>query len=177
MTHVATHPLLEWSDALALDLPFMDDTHREFVDLLAAVVQAPEGAVLNAWRVLIAHTQEHFDREDEWMQSTGFSSSNCHSMQHKVILQVMREGEQRGVTGEYAVVRQMAYELGVWFPQHAQSMDAALALHLRGVGFDAATGQVNMPQALPRETIHGCGGVTCSDTDTQSEVETLPATI
>ena len=26
---------LEWSDALALDLPLMDDTHREFVDLLA----------------------------------------------------------------------------------------------------------------------------------------------
>lgn len=169
------HPLLEWSDALALDLPFMDDTHREFVDLLATVVQAAEGTLLNAWRALIAHTQDHFDREDEWMQATGFSSSNCHAMQHKVILQVMREGEARGVTGEYAVVRQMAYELGVWFPQHAQSMDAALALHLRGVGFDAATGQVNKPQALPRETIHGCGGTTCSDSDAQSEVETAQA--
>ncbi len=119
------HPLLEWSDALALDLPFMDDTHREFVDLLAAVVQAPEGSLLNAWRALIAHTQDHFDREDEWMQATGFASGNCHAMQHKVILQVMREGEARGVTGEYAVVRQMAYELGVWFPQHAQSQQAA----------------------------------------------------
>ena len=31
---------LEWSDALALDLPLMDDTHREFVDLLAQVEQA-----------------------------------------------------------------------------------------------------------------------------------------
>jgi len=26
---------LEWSDALSLDLPLMDDTYREFVDLLA----------------------------------------------------------------------------------------------------------------------------------------------
>ena len=32
---------LEWSDALSLDLPEMDDTHREFVALLAAVQAAP----------------------------------------------------------------------------------------------------------------------------------------
>lgn len=177
MTQVTTphpstaRPPLAWSEALALDLPFMDDTHREFVDLLGAVVLAQPSQLLNAWRTLIAHTQDHFDREDQWMQATGFASSNCHAMQHKVILQVMREGEARGVRGEYAVVRQMADELGIWFPQHAQSMDAALALHLRSVGFDAATGQVSLPQALPRETIHGCGGTTCSDTGAQSEAE------
>ena len=163
MQQAVHHPLLKWSDALALDLPFMDDTHREFVDLLATVVQSSDDALLNHWRTLITHTQEHFDREDRWMVDTGFSSGNCHSTQHKVILQVMREGEARGVTGEYGVVRQMAYELGIWFPQHAQAMDAALALHLRGVGYDAATGQVNMPQSLPMEAIHGCGGETCSD--------------
>ena len=33
---------LEWSDALNLDLPLMDDTHREFVDLLAGVDQATD---------------------------------------------------------------------------------------------------------------------------------------
>jgi hypothetical protein len=41
-------------------------------------------------------------------------------------------------------------------------MDAALALHLRGVGFDPATGIVHAPQALPLEEIHGCGGASCS---------------
>ena len=44
-------------------------------------------------------------------------------------------------------------------------MDAALALHLRRVGFDPATGVVRAPQALPGELIHGCGGATCSDAD------------
>lgn len=60
------------------------------------------------------------------------------------------------------VVRQMADELGTWFPMHAQAMDAALALHLRSVGYDPVTGQVTLPQALPAETIHGCGGATCA---------------
>ena len=67
-----------------------------------------------------------------------------------------------GSLSEGDVVRAMASELAVWFPRHAQSMDAALALHLRRVGFDPATGTVQAPQALPGELIHGCGGA-CSD--------------
>lgn len=153
---------LQWSDSLSLDLPFMDDTHREFVDLLATVVNASDADLLPAWKILIDHTHEHFEREDQWMLNTRFSSSNCHTMQHKVILQVMREGDVRGLAGELDVVRQMARELGIWFPQHAQSMDAALALHLRSVGYDAATGVVHAPQALPAEAIHGCAGESCS---------------
>jgi len=154
---------LAWSDALVLDLPLMDDTHREFVDLLAAVERAGDAALLPAWQALIDHTDQHFGQEDAWMAATRFASGNCHSMQHKVVLQVMREGAARGAQGELPVVRAMASELAVWFPRHAQSMDAALALHLRRVGFDPATGTVQAPQALPGELIHGCGGASCSD--------------
>lgn len=157
---------LQWSDSFALDLPFMDDTHREFVDLLALVVSAADDDLLPAWKTLIEHTDEHFAREDQWMQSTRFSAGNCHSLQHKVILQVMRDGAKRGLSGELGVVRQMASELGVWFPQHAQTMDAALALHLRNTGYDPVTGIVHAPHALPAEEIHGCAGATCSDSDT-----------
>lgn len=81
-------PNLEWSDALALELPAMDDTHREFVELLAQVETAADSALLAHWRVLLDHTGEHFTREDRWMQDTRFSSTNCHSVQHKVVLQV-----------------------------------------------------------------------------------------
>lgn len=154
---------LEWSEALALELPAMDDTHREFVDLLAAVNGAADDSLLTHWSALVEHTDDHFTREDRWMQATRFASSNCHSMQHKVVLQILREGLRRGQAGELAVVRQMAQELVVWFPHHAQAMDASLALHLRSVGFDTATGTVARPDALPQDLIHGCGGATCSD--------------
>jgi hemerythrin-like metal-binding protein len=158
-------PTLQWSDTLALGLPAMDDTHREFVDLLALVVDASDHALLPLWRDLVAHTDEHFAREDRWMKDTGFSSTNCHTTQHQVVLQVMREGEKRGTAGELAVVRQMADELCNWFPMHAQAMDAALALHLRNQGYDEKTGVVNMPQARPAELLHGCGGATCTPED------------
>jgi len=159
-------PNLEWFDALALDLPAMDDTHREFVDLLAQVENAADHALLAHWRVLLDHTDEHFSREDRWMQDTRFSSSNCHSVQHKVVLQVMREGLTGGEAGNLKMLRDMARELALWFPQHAQTMDAALALHLRGIGYDPGTGVVAMPAALPRDIIHGCGGASCTDAAT-----------
>ncbi len=154
---------LHWSDALALDLDFMDDTHKEFVDLLALTETAEDDALLARFQALIDHTDDHFGREDRWMKDTQFSSSNCHSMQHDVVLQVMREGQRRGrEENDLKLVRELARELGLWFPQHAQSMDAALALHLRRVGYDAETGIVHQPAALPEGEIHGCGGATCS---------------
>lgn len=155
-------PLLEWSDALALDLPLMDDTHREFVELLDVVAQAGDAALPAAWRALVDHTADHFGQEDRWMRATRFSSTNCHTTQHQVVLAVMREGAARG---EAALIRQMAGELAAWFAQHAQTMDAALALalHLRRAGFDAATGIVHAPGALPHEPIHGCGSAACGD--------------
>jgi hemerythrin-like metal-binding protein len=156
-------PLLEWSDALVLNMPVMDQTHQEFVDLLADVVQAEDDALMPHWSALIAHTQDHFDQEDRWMQATGFAAGNCHATQHKIILQVMREGEARGHGGDLDVVRQMARELGLWFPQHAQSMDASLALHLRSAGYDPHTGALSQPERLPPHAIQGCGGG-CGDT-------------
>lgn len=165
-------PALEWSEALSLDLPLMDDTHREFVDLLAAFDAADDSARLAAWRTLIDHTQVHFDQEDRWMRETRFAAGNCHSVQHKVVLQVMREGLKRAEAGEPEILSMMSGELAMWFPQHAQSMDAGLALHLRRVGHDQLSGIVAHPDALPRDEISGCGSVACTPHDDEAQAST-----
>ncbi len=155
-------PTLEWSSALQLELPQMDDTHREFVDLLAAVQAATDADLLPQWQTLVAHTEEHFGQEDRWMRETGYANGNCHAVQHQVVLQVMREGATRAAAGDTPLLRLIAGELAQWFPQHAQSMDAGLALHLRSVGHDPASGQVARPEALPAQEITGCGSSACS---------------
>jgi hemerythrin-like metal-binding protein len=154
---------LEWSDALSLDLPFMDDVHHEFVNLLAQVQVSSDSLLPMSWQRLIDHTDTHFGHEDRWMRATHFASTNCHSMQHKVVLQVMREGVVQAAMGDLASVRYMASELALWFPNHAQTMDAALALHLRQTGFDPMTGVVSSPDNLPAQHIHGCGGAACTE--------------
>ena len=171
---LSTTPL-QWSASLSLDMPLMDSTHQEFVALLGEVATAPDTALLTRWALLIDHTQEHFDREDQWMAATGFASGNCHATQHSIVLQVMREGGKRGLGGDLAIVRQMASELALWFPQHAQSMDAALALHLRSAGYDPVTGAISQADALPATPIHGCGGNSCAPAAAKAQPETADA--
>ena len=160
---------LQWSEELALDLPQLDHTHQEFVALLQAVESADDGALIGAWEDLVAHTDAHFAQEDRWMQATRFAAGNCHSTQHQVVLKIMREGTDRARQGELHVLREMAAELAVWFPQHTDAMDASLAQHLRRVGFDPATGSVQKPGALPDDLIHGCGGACSSGDDTSAQ--------
>ncbi len=139
---------LQWSDALSLDMPAMDDGHRKLVELLDLAHEASDTMLIEHWRTLITHAAHVFEREDRWMHATTFSSDHIHSTQHKVVLQVMREGLLAGESGDLATVRKMASELGQWFANHSQSMDAALALHLRKTGYDPATGVLSMPDDI-----------------------------
>ncbi len=142
---------LLWSDALSLDMPGMDDGHKTLVTLLDLAHEAPDMVLASRWRDLVQHTARVFEREDRWMHKTQFSSDHIHSTQHEVVLKVMQEGLHAGESGDLAPIRNMAAELGQWFANHTQSMDAALALHLRRVGYDPATGVLSMPDDITLE--------------------------
>lgn len=147
---------LQWSEDLELGLDYMDETHREFVDLLAQAGQAPDADLLPVWQSVIAHTEDHFAREDKWMRDAAFPPGGCHTTEHDSILAVMREGARRGEAGNLDMVRQLARELGIWFAGHAQSMDTALALFLKEVGYDEPTGKVAKPYVHPESVQPQC---------------------
>lgn len=152
---------LTWTQELELDLPVMDETHKEFVELLNTVERTADAQLLEVWQALIAHTEGHFGQEDRWMEATGFAAGNCHAGQHKVVLEIMREGSRKAAEGDCTMIRGMTPELASWFSYHAQTMDAALAQHIQSVGFDPETGAIAHSEALPDSLISGCGGA-CS---------------
>lgn len=129
-------PTLPWTEELEIGLPVMDDEHREFVELLAVARHSDDATLPAAWQALIDHTEAHFAQEEAWMRATRFAPGNIHAMQHRMILRVMREGAAKAVQGDITPMRLMTRELQVWFPQHAQTMDAALAEHLQRAGFE-----------------------------------------
>ena len=139
----------EWSEALSLNLPALDETHQEFVQLLGRAVQADDAQLLAVWSEVVAHTQAHFEMENRAFEATRFPPGGCHLREHTEILAVMREGLRRGGNGDLALVRQLASELGTWFEQHAQSMDAAFALYAHWVGYDFSSGAVAHPDRIP----------------------------
>ncbi|KWT96810.1 MULTISPECIES: hypothetical protein [unclassified Variovorax] len=129
---------LDRSGALSLDLPFMDRAREEFIRLLTQVDEADNARLPSAWNELVECAAENFAREDVWMRATGHASRSDHAIQHRVVLGVMREGALQAGEGRLLQVREMARQLRDWYAKHVQTMDAALALHLRGARFEPA---------------------------------------
>jgi hemerythrin-like metal-binding protein len=128
------------TDALFLDLSFMDQAHQQFLELLVAIAQADDRALPDAWRRLVECADIGFGRENAWMETTGFASRKAHIVQHRVVLEVMREGLVQAREGRLLQVREMASQFRSWYLKHVQSMDAGLALHLRSARFEPANG-------------------------------------
>jgi hemerythrin-like metal-binding protein len=158
-TTLDEQPTLTWSDDLVTNMDKMDQTHREFVDLLAATELAPDDQIIASFKTLIAHTEEHFSGENQWMQDVSFGPGGCHTDEHDMILKVMHEALRRGEQdGNLKLVRQLTGELAVWFDGHAKSMDAVLAMFLKEVQYDTETRIVHKPQVLPEGVAAGeCG--------------------
>ena len=168
-TTLDEQPTLTWSDDLVMNMDKMDQTHREFVDLLAATELAPEDKLIASFIELIAHTDEHFTGENQWMQDVSFGPGGCHTDEHDMILKVMREALRRGQEdGNLQMVRQLTGELAVWFDGHAKSMDAVLAMFLKEVEYDPVTRIVHKPQVLPEGVAAGECGVPLDEASSQA---------
>ncbi len=156
-------PDLHWGAELHTGDARMDDTHEEFVDMLARLRAMEAGpAQLELYRELTRHTEAHFAQEDRWMVATGFAADNCHASQHNSILETMRAVETHYLQGDAEILGRMADALAEWFPAHASSMDAGLAQHMKSVQFDSRTETLADPSLVRPATMSGCGSVSCS---------------
>lgn len=133
-------PALVWSSELELGLTPMDDTHREFVDLVNRIAEAGDADLVGALDELIAHTVAHFAQEDRWMRESGFPPTHCHQGEHERVLGVMREVRGHVERGDIALGRNLIEELPGWFENHAATMDAALAWYVSTTGYRATAG-------------------------------------
>ena len=153
---------LEWAPGLQTGDSRMDDTHHEFVEQLNTLLATPMRDQLPLYRAFLAHTEAHFAQEERWMVATGFAADNCHASHHATILDTMRAVEAHYLQGDNQIINRLAEALAEWFPQHAASMDAGLALHMKEVGFDSATETLADPDRVRPATMSGCGSVSCS---------------
>lgn len=117
-----------WTDAFLLGFAPMDETHREFVSCVQALISADAEHVLDATKAVQAHAERHFAQEREWMESTDFPARQCHVDEHDAVLESLREVRAHlEAGGDPTVVHGLAQELVRWFPGHADYMDAALS--------------------------------------------------
>ncbi|HEX2651449.1 MAG TPA: hemerythrin domain-containing protein [Burkholderiales bacterium] len=119
---------LAWKDDYLLGYGPMDDTHREFVALVDAMLGCEDRDFLARLEAFERHAVAHFAEEDSWMKSTDFPPKDCHIDEHAAVLrsvhQVLALVRQEG---DVAEGRRLAAALADWFPGHAFHLDSALS--------------------------------------------------
>lgn len=118
---------IQWSDRYLLGHGKMDDLHREFVDIVGRLQVAANDEIELLLDALLAHAQQHFGEEDEWMLSTAFPPRECHMKEHAAVLASIEQVRSQAAMGIYVFCRPFANELAGWFPGHADQLDSALS--------------------------------------------------
>lgn len=116
-----------WRDDYALGHEGMDDTHREFVGCLDALLRVDDAQLAQALDDLAEHARRHFAEEDLAMQESAYGSAGCHVDEHAAVLKSVDEVRAALADGHPHVVRAFARALADWFPEHARVMDMGLA--------------------------------------------------
>ena len=111
----------------AVGWPEIDALHVEFEQCVAELRGANDELLDRALATLREHLLRHFGAEEQWMAQSNFPVAGCHKREHDGVLEVLTEVQRRCAEGDRDVVRRLAEELPLWFEQHAQLMDGALA--------------------------------------------------
>lgn len=123
----STHTTFEWDDRYLVGHNGMDETHREFAELLNSLLGASERDFAAALDAFAQHAEEHFASEEALMERYKFPPRECHAEEHERVLESVREVRWRVAGGDIATGRELAQALADWFPGHSDYMDCALA--------------------------------------------------
>ena len=118
---------LPWTDAFLLGYEAMDETHREFVEIVDRLLTCADADMAASMRAFIEHAEAHFGQEKTWMEETDFPPRDCHIDDHDAVMDSARQVEELVKAGDVEIGREFAGELARWFPSHADYLDSALA--------------------------------------------------
>lgn len=129
---MSTHPA-QWDEARhTLGMDEMDNTHREFITQVDALISASNAEFPALFQALVTHTREHFMAEGKLMRESKYRGLPEHEAEHHRVLGELQQLNRTLKRGHLPLVRAYVKEgLPEWFDTHLAMMDGALAMHLK----------------------------------------------
>lgn len=128
-----------------LGVESMDQTHREFAELVDRLEAAEAAEFPELFRELARHTAAHFQAEERLMCECGFPAIAEHKGEHERILGLTMQMLSALGRGRSALARAFVTEqLPSWFEQHAATMDSALAARIKIQALGPAAAPVSL---------------------------------
>ncbi|MEG2172220.1 MAG: hemerythrin family protein [Desulfovibrionaceae bacterium] len=127
----------QWSEALSVGVPEIDEQHKVLVSLLAEVQtnlldKMSDTDILNVLRRLQKYADVHFQLEEGLMRpiKDTFPSYHQHLTEHHAFSDKVQNLIVHFVQEGHTVAWQLFIFLGDWFMHHIQQTDVTLGEHL-----------------------------------------------
>lgn len=110
----------------------IDHDHQEFTVLIEKALEADNVAFPTIFDELLDHTRQHFERENNLMETSNYAAIGEHRGEHTRVLGEFEQFRKRVQRGLIPFGRAFIQDrLIPWFELHITTMDAALVVHLR----------------------------------------------
>ncbi len=124
---------VQWNESRhSLGMAEMDNTHREFIAQVAALIAASDAEFTALFQALGEHTHAHFTAEGKLMRDSNYKGLSEHDSEHRRVLGELQMLGRMLKRGQLATVREYVKDgLPKWFDTHLAMMDSALVMHLK----------------------------------------------
>lgn len=104
----------------------LDASQQHLLQEMASLITISDSKFARCFSALLAHIEQEFYAEEEWMEDVGFPAILPHREQHSRVLSALHHVHPRVMAGDLVAGRQAARLLFQWFMNHMSSMDRAL---------------------------------------------------
>jgi hemerythrin len=122
--------VLEWTPAMELGYPEIDEAHKALFDEMMRLYAAPDKDLADGLPRLCARLEIDFREEEDVMESLDLPDIREHREEHARVLSALHHVS----VGEPAEAREALMLLPQWFEVHLATMDRSLAAGLRPAG-------------------------------------------
>lgn len=126
--------MMDFNSYPLVDMPFMNEEHAEFIELVNAVEQdLRDGkSALVSLSSLIEHVYAHFAHEEKAMLAASFPPYPVHKSEHERVLNLLdsKLADYRRNPDADALLAFISSDLPEWFEQHLGTMDRVTARYL-----------------------------------------------
>lgn len=127
---------LKWSQSHSVHLPEVDAEHRSLFRLAGEFKRvlssgAPQHAVEEKLRALLAEAEDHFTHEERMMRTARYMMFNWHKGQHDALRKRARKSAARLHDGELEAATEFLEFLTRWLPDHMAVADNMMGATLR----------------------------------------------
>lgn len=127
--------MIEWADALSIDVAEIDDQHRIFIGLVNRLnafsqSRASRAELKTILADLVCYAEVHFLDEEEWMRRSGYPQLKEHAQEHSAAAAAIHDMMFRDIEG-LELYGSLGAFLMPWMVNHIMKHDKAFGEWLR----------------------------------------------